>query len=293
MRSRSKRAAAAAHYLIFLGPALVLYGLFVIRPLIETAWISLHNWDGINAAMGWAGLGSYARAGADPVFWTALRNNLLWVAVSIIGPMLLGLALAVLLSQVRWGSRLYSGIFFTPVVLNLIIVGLVWGLMYNPLIGPINAALRAVGLDSLAGGWLGNPVTVTPAIILAGNWTYFGFCMVVFFAGLQSVDYDLICAAVIDGANAFQRFVHVLVPQLANHITLLVVFSIIGSFKVFDIVWVMTMGGPNNASEVIATYMYWQSFMNGRVGFGAALAMVLTVLVAAASALLIHLRERP
>lgn len=292
MGSKYKWAAAAARFSVFLGPALILYAVFVIRPLIETAWVSLHDWNGVDKVMGRAGFGSYARAGADPVFRRALGNNLLWAALSIINPMLLGLALAVLLSRVNRGTRLYSGIFFTPVVLNLIIVGLVWGLMYSPLIGPINTGLRALGLGNLAQGWLGNPVTVTPAIILAGNWTYFGFCMVVFFAGLQSVDHDLICAAVMDGANTFQRFVHVTVPQLANHITLLVVFSVIGSFKVFDIVWVMTMGGPNNASEVIATHMYRQSFMNGRVGYGAALAMVLTVLVAGASALLIHLRER-
>ena len=214
------------------------------------------------------------------------------MVTSIVLPMATGLVIAVLLSAIRRGQRIYSGIFFTPVVLNLIIVGLVWGIIYNPLIGPLNRLLRTVGLGSLALGWLGDRYAVTPAIMVAGAWTFFGFCAVIFLQGLRTLDREQIEAATIDGAGPFRRFRKIIVPALSDQVTLLVVMSIIGSFKVFDIVYVMTKGGPDHASEVIATYMYWQSFMNGSLGYGAALAVMLTAVVAGASLAMMALRER-
>jgi ABC-type sugar transport system permease subunit len=238
------------------------------------------------------GLANYIQALGDPIFWTSLGNNLFWVITSIVLPMATGLVIAVLLSNVKRGQRIYSGVFFTPVVLNLIIVGLVWGIIYNPLIGPLNQALRAIGLGQFATGWLGERHFATPAIMVAGAWTYFGFCAVIFLQGLRTLDREQIEAATIDGAGPFRRFRSIIVPALSPQVTLLIVMSVIGSFKVFDIVYVMTKGGPNHASEVIATYMYWQSFMNGSLGYGAALAVLLTIVVAGASVAMMSLRER-
>ncbi|SCM76384.1 conserved membrane hypothetical protein [uncultured Pleomorphomonas sp.] len=283
---------AAIRYLIFLGPAALLYVPFVLKPLIETFGLSLFAWNGVSAERTFVGLANYARALGDPIFWISLRNNLYWVVTSIVLPMATGLVIAVLLSAVRRGQRIYAGIFFTPVVLNLIIVGLVWGIIYNPLIGPLNRLLRAVGLGSLAIGWLGDRYAATPAIMVAGAWTFFGFCAVIFLQGLRTLDREQIEAATIDGAGPFRRFRKIIVPALSDQVTLLIVMSIIGSFKVFDIVYVMTKGGPDHASEVIATYMYWQSFMNGSLGYGAALAVMLTAVVAGASLAMMALRER-
>ncbi|PIP00050.1 hypothetical protein CJ014_04710 [Pleomorphomonas carboxyditropha] len=282
----------AIRYLIFLGPAALLYVPFVLKPLIETFGLSLFAWNGVSAERTFVGLANYARALGDPIFWISLRNNLYWVVTSIVLPMATGLVIAVLLSAVRRGQRIYAGIFFTPVVLNLIIVGLVWGIIYNPLIGPLNRLLRAVGLGSLAIGWLGDRYAATPAIMVAGAWTFFGFCAVIFLQGLRTLDREQIEAATIDGAGPFRRFRKIIVPALSDQVTLLIVMSIIGSFKVFDIVYVMTKGGPDHASEVIATYMYWQSFMNGSLGYGAALAVMLTAVVAGASLAMMALRER-
>lgn len=282
----------AIRYLIFLGPAALLYVPFVLKPLLETFGLSLFAWNGVSAERTFVGLANYARALGDPIFWISLRNNLYWVVTSIVLPMATGLVIAVLLSAVRRGQRIYAGIFFTPVVLNLIIVGLVWGIIYNPLIGPLNRLLRAVGLGSLAIGWLGDRYAATPAIMVAGAWTFFGFCAVIFLQGLRTLDREQIEAATIDGAGPFRRFRKIIVPALSDQVTLLIVMSIIGSFKVFDIVYVMTKGGPDHASEVIATYMYWQSFMNGSLGYGAALAVMLTAVVAGASLAMMALRER-
>lgn len=284
--------AIAIRYLIFLGPAALLYVPFVLKPLAETFGLSLFAWNGVSAEKTFVGLANYWQALGDPIFWLALRNNLYWVVTSIVLPMAAGLVIAVLLSSVRRGQRIYSGIFFTPVVLNLIIVGLVWGIIYNPLIGPLNRLLRAIGLGSLAIGWLGDRYAATPAIMVAGAWTFFGFCAVIFLQGLRTLDREQIEAATIDGAGPFHRFRKIIVPALTDQVTLLVVMSIIGSFKVFDIVYVMTKGGPDHASEVIATYMYWQSFMNGSLGYGAALAVMLTAVVAGASVAMMVLRER-
>jgi ABC-type sugar transport system permease subunit len=283
---------AALRYLIFLGPAALLYIPFVLKPLAETFGLSVFAWNGVAPKKDFVGLANYIQALGDPIFWTSLGNNLFWVITSIVLPMATGLVIAVLLSNVKRGQRLYSGVFFTPVVLNLIIVGLVWGIIYNPLIGPLNQALRAIGLGQFAIGWLGERHFATPAIMVAGAWTYFGFCAVIFLQGLRTLDREQIEAATIDGAGPFRRFRSITVPALSPQVTLLIVMSIIGSFKVFDIVYVMTKGGPNHASEVIATYMYWQSFMNGSLGYGAALAVLLTIVVAGASVAMMSLRER-
>jgi len=291
-RSNGRLLAVTIRYLIFLGPAALLYVPFVLKPLFETFGLSLFAWNGVSTEKVFVGLANYKQALGDPIFWISLRNNLFWVVTSIVLPMATGLVIAVLLSAIKRGQRIYSGIFFTPVVLNLIIVGLVWGIIYNPLIGPLNRLLRTVGLGSLAIGWLGDRYAVTPAIMVAGAWTFFGFCAVIFLQGLRTLDREQIEAATIDGAGPFRRFRKIIVPALSDQVTLLVVMSIIGSFKVFDIVYVMTKGGPDHASEVIATYMYWQSFMNGSLGYGAALAVMLTTVVAGASLAMMALRER-
>ncbi len=279
-------------YLLFVGPAALIYVLFVLVPLGQTVLMSLVKWNGVSPNKVFVGLQHYRMLFQDQKFWIALRNNIVWIVASIINPMVVGLILAVLLNTIYRSSKVYLTLFFFPVVLPLVIVGLTWGLMYNPIIGPINMLLKALGLSSIARGWLGDPVWATPAIIIAGNWTFFGFCTVIFLAGLQAIDPSIIEASVMDGAGPITRFLRIIVPGLRDQINLLVVFSIIGSFKVFDIVYVMTQGGPNHASEVIATYMYWQAFNNGRVGYGSALAIALTAAVAVMSLLYLRFRER-
>ena len=277
-------------YAFFVGPAGAIYAVFVLKPLIGTIWLSLYEWNGAGPKV-FLGLANYAELARDQVFWIALRNNLIWILASVINPMLIGLVIAAVLANLRRGRIIYQTVFFSPVVLNLVVVGIVWGLMYNPILGVINSTLRFVGLESWTRGWLGDPFWTVPSIILAGNWTFFGFCMVIFLAGMQSISKDIYEAAMLDGASAFTQFTKITIPELSNHINLLVVYSIIGSFKVFDITYVMTKGGPNHASEVMATYLYWQVFTNGRVGYGTAIATMLTLIVLTLSLLFLSKRE--
>jgi ABC-type sugar transport system permease subunit len=274
---------------VFLLPSLLLYVLVVVYPLLDTFSLGFFSWDGLSPRK-FIGLGNYLEVALDPVFWKSLWNNVLWIIISIVNPMVCGLIIAVFLSQIELGRKIYLVILYIPVVLSLVVVGLVWGLMYNPIVGPVNVFFTQIGRAEWVRGWLGDDRFVNLAIILAGNWTYFGFCTVIFLAGLQGINPSIIESAVIDGAGPIRRFFRIIIPCLGDQINLVVVNSIIGSFKIFDIVYVMTNGGPNHASEVIATYMYWQAFKNGRVGYGAALATLLTVFVGVSS--IIYLRKR-
>lgn len=273
---------------IFLLPTISLYCLIMLYPLFNTAYLSFFKWNGVGQKT-FIGFANFAEMMLDPIFWGALKNNLLWIVLSIINPMFVGLVIAVLLANIINGHKFYSAIFFIPVVLSLVTVSLVWGLMYNPIIGPVNKMIMALGGKSI--GWLGNPRTVNLAIIIAGNWTYFGFCTVIFLAGLQNIDVKIIEAAILDGAGGFRRFFSMIIPNLRNQVNLLVINSIIGSFKVFDIIYNMTFGGPNHSSEVIATYMYWEAFKNGRTGYGSALSLMLTVVVGIFSVIYLRAME--
>lgn len=273
---------------IFLLPTIILYCLIMIYPLLDTAYLSFFKWNGIGDKT-FIGLSNFFEMFTDPIFWIAIKNNILWIILSIINPMFVGLVIAVLLTNIKNGMKIYSAIFFIPVVLSLVTVSLVWGLMYNPIVGPINKIFAALGGKPI--GWLGDPRTVTIAIIVSGNWTYFGFCTVIFLAGLQNIDESIIEASVIDGANGLRRFFSIIIPNLSNQVNLLIINSVIGSFKVFDIIYNMTFGGPNHSSEVIATYMYWEAFKNGRVGYGSTLATMLTVVVCVFSVIYLKVME--
>jgi ABC-type sugar transport system permease subunit len=274
---------------VFLLPTVLLYVLVVVYPLLDTFSLGFFSWDGLTPRK-FIGLDNYIEIAVDPIFWKSLWNNIFWIIISIINPMVVGLIIAVFLSQIGFGRKIYLVVIYIPVVLSLVVVGLVWGLMYNPIVGPVNVFLTKIGHSELVRGWLGDDRFVNLAIILSGNWTYFGFCTVIFLAGLQGINPSIIESAIIDGAGPVRRFFRIIIPCLSDQINLVVVNSIIGSFKIFDIVYVMTNGGPNHASEVIATYMYWQAFKNGRVGYGAALATILTIFVGVFS--IVYLRKR-
>jgi ABC-type sugar transport system permease subunit len=177
-------------------------------------------------------------------------------------------------------------------VLPSVAIGIIFGLIYNPIFGILNGFLRAVGLDALAGGWLGDPKTALPSLIMVEVWASFGFNATVLLAALQNIDQDVLDAAKIDGANVWQRFVNVLVPQLGHVITLLVSLALIGGFKVFDLVYIMTGGGPGYHTEVVATHIFQQSFARNQVGYGTSLSLILTAIILVASIIFIQFRER-
>lgn len=273
-------------------PALLLYGAFLLWPILQTVWLGLTDWNGLTATPTWVGLENYRRLVGDDRFAAALGNNLLWVVGSWLAQGL-GLLLAALLSA-QWiqGRTLFRTLLFVPATLSLVVVGIVWDQIYNPNTGMLNTALNSAGLDSLARGWVSDESTAMPAVIATANWTYYGFAMVIFLAGLQAIDRQLYEAAVLDGAGAWRQFRHITIPGLRNQITLLLVISFINTLRTFDLVYVMTNGGPGHETEVVAYYIYSLAFVTRQVGYGAAVATTLTVLILAVTAAFLWVRER-
>ncbi|MBZ0301652.1 MAG: sugar ABC transporter permease [Anaerolineae bacterium] len=275
----------------FVLPALVMYAIFFIYPFLSSVYLSMTDWDGVKP-MNFVGLSNYQKLLGDPLMWVSLGHNLIWVIIGTIAPIAIGLLLAVLLWGRTRGQLIFRTIYFMPVVMSAVVVGIIWGWIYNPIFGFLNRFLTAVGLEGLARGWLGETNTALFAVLAAAIWQHVGFCVVILFAGLQKVDIELIDAARIDGANSWQRFLNVILPQIRHVLTMVTVFTVIGGFNVFDIVFVLTRGGPANATELIATYTYRKSFSENQVGYGSALSMVMTVLALAATIIFMRIRSR-
>jgi ABC-type sugar transport system permease subunit len=277
---------------LFIAPALVLYAIFVLYPFVNTIYYSMTDWDGAQPVKQFIGFANYQRLVQDRLMWLSLKHNAIWIALGTLTPVAIGLVLATLVWSGVRGRIVFRTVFFMPVVLASVVVGMIWSWIYHPIFGPINVTLRAIGLENLARGWLGDLTWALYALLLAGLWAYFGFCFVILLAALQNIDMELHDAAKIDGANATQRFFNVTIPQLSPVLTMLLAYTLIGGFNVFDIVYIMTRGGPANATEVLATYTYAMAFKQNQVGYGAALTMVITVLSLIASYLFITQRER-
>lgn len=277
---------------LFLLPAFVLYAVFMIYPFFQAIYLSFTDWNGAEPVKNWVGLDNYRALWSDDLLWKALRNNLIWVVIGTIGPLALGFLLAMLLSGKPRGFTLFRTAFFMPQVLSSVIIGIVWGWMYNPLFGIFNIGLDRIGLENVSRGWLGDPTWALYAVLVAAMWAETGFVFVVFLAGLQNVSRDLLEAATLDGANVWRRFWDVTVPQMANVVTVVAALLLIGGFSVFDLIFVMTGGGPANGSEVIATYAYTEAFTQNNVGYASTLTLVMTAITLVASVVFIRFRER-
>lgn len=267
-------------YLFLLGP-LLLYLLWIIGPMFYTFYLSLTDWDGVSPEAKYVGLRNFeALFGSlgkrvPSAFEYSLVNNLKWLLTFITVPVAVGLGLAMILNRDVKGDRYFKMGIFLPQVLSLPVIALVWSYgIYNPTDGLINSVLRSLGAANPP-GWLADKQLVIWAIILAAAWRQVGYIMILYVAGLKNIDPTLLEASTVDGANAWERFRHVVFPLLAPVTTIVVVISIIDSLRSFDMVWVMTKGGPANASSVLAVLMYIQAFNNYKMGQGAATAVVL------------------
>jgi raffinose/stachyose/melibiose transport system permease protein len=279
--------------LFFILPALIFYLVFLIIPIVQTAQFSLFDWDGASPVMNFIGFDNYSRLLQDPIFWKALQHNLFWIACTVTVPIFLGLILALLVrTNGIKGALVFRMTYFMPTIVSLVAVGIVWNWIYHPSFGIINIVLEKIGLSGLALDWLGNEHTVMPALATAGSWTYYGFCMVIFMAAMQGIDKSYYEVAKLEGATILQTFLQVTIPLLKNTITLLVLNSLIGSFKVFDIIYMMTKGGPYHSSEVISTYMFDSAFRSNEVGYGSAISITLALIIALCSIIYMRLSER-
>ena len=259
---------------LFLAVPLIIYLIWVIGPMLYTFFLSLTNWDGLSAPE-IIGTRNYVRLFKDPVFKISLINNLKWVISFITIPVVAGLALALALNRAIPGAKFFKAAFYSPLVLSLVVSGLIWGWMYHPANGLVNEALRVIGLDALTQGWLSDPDLAMWSIITVGVWRQVGYVMILYLAGLQGVDPGLIDASKVDGANSWHTFRHIIFPLLAPVTVIVVTISIIDSLRAFDLVSVMTRGGPYNSSSVLANFMYIEAFNNYKMGYGAAISVIL------------------
>ena len=259
---------------LFLLPAIVLFLLFVIYPIFQSIYYSLFNWKGFGSAVDFAGLENFKNILKDKVFLTALRNGLGIIGFSLVFQLPLSLALAVMVGRNLPGRVFFRTIFFMPYVLSEVITAIMWLFLYNP--DPERGFINAV-LILLPGGesraWLGNPDLVLMAVFAALTWKYFGFHMLLYLTGLQNIPQEVEEAARIDGANSFQNFFYITLPLLGSTIRTSVYLSVLGSIQQFILVWIMTKGGPVNASETLATYMYRFGFVRFQLGYGSAVAI--------------------
>ncbi len=260
---------------MFLAPALILYFVWIIAPTFYTFYLSTTNWDGVtNPQMMANPLANYEYLFTkDRGFSEALVNNVRWLVVFITIPTSLGLLLAMVFNSDMKGNRFYKVSFYLPLILSLPVIGLIWSWVYNPRLGLINNFLTSVFQVTDPPGWLGDRQIAIWCVIVAAVWRQVGYVMVLYLAGLKNIDPQLMDAAQVDGANRFNLFRYVVFPLLAPVTTIVVVISIIDSLRAFDLVAVMTRGGQS--TQVLANFMYIESFNNYRMGYAAAIAVVL------------------
>lgn len=277
---------------LYLLPALAVYGVFVLWPIFDTLTYSLYQWDGFTPPV-FIGLANYAELLGDEIFGQSLVNNGIFIIFYSLLPIALGLFLAVLLTrQPIRGRSLFRAGLFVPYVLSMVVVGVVWKWIYNPAFGPLNGALKAVGLETWARPWLGDFQWALPAVGLVATWVQYGFCLVLFIAGIQSINETLYDAAKIDGAGEWQQFRGITLPSLRNEIMVALVTTLIAALRVFDLVYVTTRGGPGNRTTVASLWLYQNAFQINRVGYAAAIAVVLTAAILLISFAIIGVRMR-
>ncbi|HDG61635.1 MAG TPA: sugar ABC transporter permease [Thermotoga sp.] len=258
----------------FLALPLTMYVIWVIIPIFQTFVFSFTDWDGVSPTYHFIGFENYKEIFSDPYFMLSLKNNIKWLLAFVLLSVPAGLGVAILLDQKFPGGKVYKTMMYLPMTLSFVVIGQIWSWILEPKYGALNTFLRAIGLSNLAKPWLSDPGVVTYALIAAASWRQIAYAMVLFLAGLKNVPRDLVEAAYVDGANSWQRFWYIILPLLRPAMVIAITVSVIDSLRAFDIVYVLTRGGPFYSSSVLANYMYIQSFHNYRMGFGASIAVV-------------------
>jgi raffinose/stachyose/melibiose transport system permease protein len=294
---RTARASSRAPYLLYLVPGLVLFVAVIGVPLVMNIGISLTRWQGVGTPE-WVGLANYRRLFADSTFWASFRHNLALIVAMAIVPTIIGLVLAYALFDfvaTRFSPRTASVLracFYLPQVLPIVVAGIVWSWILAPDNGALNTLMARIGLGSLTQNWLGDEKIALLSVMGIMVWVQIGFPLVVFMGALQRVDPALYEAAELDGASWWRRFQHVTVPQIRPEIFVVLLWTTIAALKVFAPIYVLTKGGPGGATNVPAYFSFQNFFDTTRVGYGAAIATVLTGIIIALTAAFIRVQGR-
>ena len=262
---------------LFLAPGILFFSIYVIIPIFQSFNLSLYAWDGLGEAR-YVGIANYQELMTDRAFEVSLWNNVKWLAFYLLA-IPAGLFIALFLNQTVVGIRLYKSLFFFPFVISQVVVGLVFAWFYNPSFGLLNTILGWVGLGPI--NVLGDPTMVTYGIIAAGLWPQTAYCMILYLTGLNAVDPEQIEAGRLDGAKGFRMLWHIILPQLKPATFICFVVTIIGALRSFDLISIMTNGGPFGSSRVLSFYMFEKALSEYgfRMGYGAAIAVVLFLIM--------------
>jgi ABC-type sugar transport system permease subunit len=267
---------------LFILPTILFFLVFIAMPFFRALGISLTEWAGYDQPR-FVGLQNFGNLLQDRVFWISLKNTFLFAGVTTVLQTVIPLLVAVLIHAGWRGSIFFRTVLFVPVIISFVVSALLWRMIYDANFGVLNNLLIAIGLEAWTHPWLAEPETVMPSIILVSLWQSLGFYMLIFYAGLQGIPAELYESASLDGANTWQRLLFVTVPMLWPITTVVIVINIIGGVKVFELIYVMTTGGPNHASEVLGTYLYVTAFGatgggSPSMGYAASIGVVILIL---------------
>lgn len=291
-----QRSSLDGGYAIFMLPGLIAFFVIIAVPFVATIAISFTTWNGVQTPT-WVGFDNYANLLSDPYFVASFENTMFLIVAMVVIPTVLGLLLAGLLYAYvapRFGqktSSFFRAGFYLPQVMPVAVAGVVWGWVLQP-DGALNSILQTIGLGGLANNWLGDPNIALFAIMGTLVWVQLGFPLVIFFTALQRMDQSITEAAALDGASGWQTFIHVTIQQIRPEIFVVVLMTTIASFKVFAWVFVLTRGGPGTSTYVPSFYTYLNFFEKSQVGYGSAIATVMTVIIIAVAALFMNLQAR-
>jgi raffinose/stachyose/melibiose transport system permease protein len=263
---------------LYILPAAAIFAFFVIYPLTQGVWLSFWHWDGLSPAV-WAGIDNYTEILADESLRSAFVHSLFLTIFYTVAPIVVGLFLAVMLMNARIrGVSFVRATLFLPQILPVVAIGIVWRWIFSP-DGALNSSLTTIGAGDLARGWLGDYTWALVAIGSVATWIVTGFCMVLFLVGIQHIPTELYDAARVDGARGWDEFRHVTWPGLRNELAVAVIVTTISAFRSFDLVFVLTQGGPGDSSAVPAWQVYRRAFFYGEIGSAAALGITLALII--------------
>lgn len=263
---------------MFMLPALIIYLSVIVFPVFYSVYVSLHKWNGIGD-MEFVGFSNYVKLiTQDDIFITAIKNNAIWIALTVVFTTAIALGFALILNKQFKGRTFFRGFFYFPAVIAPIAVAIIWRWIYNPNIGFINEFFKMFGLN-FKQNWISDPRTSLYAIFIAALWQAIGQPMIIFLAGLQAVPVVVLEAATIDGAGSFRKFIHVTIPMMKETFVIVLATLIVSALKVFDVIQGLTGGGPNNSTQMLSTYMYSQTFKYANVGTGTAIAVIMVLIM--------------
>jgi raffinose/stachyose/melibiose transport system permease protein len=261
-----------------IGPAVLFVIVFAYWPIISTIGYSFHSWDGYSRTMSWVGFDNYQRLFSDPNFYHSFTNNLLIIGISLLVQLPLAFFSAYLIYKIKskW-AEMTKVIFYIPSILSMVMIGLLWRFVFDYEYGTLNSFLKMVKLSRFKHIWLTDPQTAFGAIMFVVVWVYFGYHCIIHSAGLNSLPTEILEAAQIDGARGFVVIWQIIIPMISEVLRVSLIMSLIGSFQFFDLIWILTGGGPFHRTDVLATYMYNRAFQAHEFGYGGAIAVIILV----------------